>query len=180
MPGATFLHNGAFQSTLSEKRPYYAGCCCVLLTVLPRVHRARPDWAQIRPNELTIQPNARSVRQKPCHESTRFVVLEPEHLSFALSGAVYTCSRVSRVPAPRKGIPHAKLGKMGLQEDFDLAAEEAKTALKPPVSNEDKLALYALFKQATVGDVEGCASLVQFSIRMLHVLAVACSCSPRA
>lgn len=39
-----------------------------------------------------------------------------------------------------------------LQEDFDVAAEEAK-ALPDNTSNEDKLQLYALFKQATVGDV---------------------------
>ncbi|KAH7620219.1 hypothetical protein Ndes2526B_g04134 [Nannochloris sp. 'desiccata'] len=41
---------------------------------------------------------------------------------------------------------------MGLKEDFDVAAEEAK-ALPDNTSNEDKLQLYALFKQATVGDV---------------------------
>jgi diazepam-binding inhibitor (GABA receptor modulator, acyl-CoA-binding protein) len=40
----------------------------------------------------------------------------------------------------------------GLQEDFDVAAEEAKS-LPDNTSNEDKLQLYALFKQATVGDV---------------------------
>ncbi|KAL4443299.1 hypothetical protein ABPG75_011036 [Micractinium tetrahymenae] len=41
---------------------------------------------------------------------------------------------------------------MGLKEDFDKAAEEAKT-LPNNTSDEDKLALYALFKQASVGDV---------------------------
>jgi diazepam-binding inhibitor (GABA receptor modulating acyl-CoA-binding protein) len=39
-----------------------------------------------------------------------------------------------------------------LQEDFDKAAEDAKT-LPDNTSNDDKLALYGLFKQATVGDV---------------------------
>jgi acyl-CoA-binding protein len=43
---------------------------------------------------------------------------------------------------------------MILQEDFDVAAEEAKS-LPDNVTNEDKLQLYALFKQSTVGDVEG-------------------------
>lgn len=38
-----------------------------------------------------------------------------------------------------------------MQEDFDVAAEEAK-GLPDNVSNDDKLALYGLFKQATVGD----------------------------
>jgi diazepam-binding inhibitor (GABA receptor modulating acyl-CoA-binding protein) len=41
---------------------------------------------------------------------------------------------------------------MIMQEDFDVAAEEAK-ALPDSTSNEDKLQLYALFKQASVGDV---------------------------
>ncbi|EFN56877.1 hypothetical protein CHLNCDRAFT_144518 [Chlorella variabilis] len=40
---------------------------------------------------------------------------------------------------------------MGLKEDFDKAAEEAK-ALPDNTSNDDKLSLYGLFKQATVGD----------------------------
>ncbi|XP_055713800.1 acyl-CoA-binding protein isoform X2 [Phlebotomus papatasi] len=40
---------------------------------------------------------------------------------------------------------------MGLKEDFDKAAEEVKK-LKASPSNEDLLELYALFKQATVGD----------------------------
>jgi diazepam-binding inhibitor (GABA receptor modulating acyl-CoA-binding protein) len=40
-----------------------------------------------------------------------------------------------------------------LQEDFDKAAEDAKTKVPENASNEDKLALYGLFKQATVGDV---------------------------
>ncbi|KAI3426902.1 hypothetical protein D9Q98_006846 [Chlorella vulgaris] len=41
---------------------------------------------------------------------------------------------------------------MGLKEDFDAAAEEAK-ALPDATSNDDKLQLYGLFKQASVGDV---------------------------
>ena len=40
-----------------------------------------------------------------------------------------------------------------MQEDFDVAAEEAKT-LPDNTSTDDKLKLYALFKQATVGDVD--------------------------
>lgn len=39
-----------------------------------------------------------------------------------------------------------------MSEAFNKAAEEAKT-LPSSLSNEDKLALYGLFKQATVGDV---------------------------
>jgi diazepam-binding inhibitor (GABA receptor modulating acyl-CoA-binding protein) len=39
-----------------------------------------------------------------------------------------------------------------IQEDFDAAAEEAK-ALPDATSNDDKLQLYGLFKQASVGDV---------------------------
>ena len=38
---------------------------------------------------------------------------------------------------------------MGLKEDFEKAAEEAK-GLPEAVTNEDKLSLYGLFKQATV------------------------------
>lgn len=41
---------------------------------------------------------------------------------------------------------------MGLDEDFELAAETAKT-LPASTSNEDKLKLYGLFKQAKEGDV---------------------------
>ena len=40
-----------------------------------------------------------------------------------------------------------------MQEDFDKAAEEAK-ALPDGTSNDDKLSLYGLFKQGTVGDVD--------------------------
>ena len=39
-----------------------------------------------------------------------------------------------------------------VQGDFDKAAEEAK-ALPDQTSNDDKLVLYGLFKQGTVGDV---------------------------
>jgi Acyl CoA binding protein len=53
---------------------------------------------------------------------------------------------------------------MGLKEDFELAAEAAKT-LPDSVSNEDKLKLYGLFKQATVGDVNTGARLW---LHMLH------------
>ncbi|XP_051201210.1 acyl-CoA-binding domain-containing protein 1 [Lolium perenne] len=41
---------------------------------------------------------------------------------------------------------------MGLQEDFEEHAEKAKT-LPESTTNEDKLVLYGLYKQATVGDV---------------------------
>lgn len=41
---------------------------------------------------------------------------------------------------------------MGLKEDFDAAAERAKT-LPQQTSNDDQLLLYGLFKQANVGDV---------------------------
>eukprot|EP00892_Ulva_mutabilis_P007324 jgi/Ulvmu1/4964/UM207_0008.1 len=41
---------------------------------------------------------------------------------------------------------------MGVTEDFELAAAAAKE-LPEKISNEDKLALYGLFKQGTVGDV---------------------------
>ena len=54
---------------------------------------------------------------------------------------------------------HVAIHKLSiLQADFDKAAEEAKT-LPYSVTNDDKLKLYGLFKQATVGDVEGCKSL---------------------
>lgn len=39
-----------------------------------------------------------------------------------------------------------------MQDDFDRAAEDAKT-LPDGTSNDDKLALYGLFKQGMVGDV---------------------------
>ncbi|MED6142973.1 Acyl-CoA-binding domain-containing protein 2 [Stylosanthes scabra] len=41
---------------------------------------------------------------------------------------------------------------MGLQEDFEQYAEKAKT-LPESTSNENKLILYGLYKQATVGPV---------------------------
>ncbi|KAH7577436.1 hypothetical protein ACOSP7_001662 [Xanthoceras sorbifolium] len=41
---------------------------------------------------------------------------------------------------------------MGLKEDFEEHAENAKT-LPESTSNEDKLILYGLYKQATVGNV---------------------------
>ncbi|WOL05471.1 acyl-CoA-binding protein [Canna indica] len=42
---------------------------------------------------------------------------------------------------------------MGLQEDFQEYAEKAKT-LPDNTSNENKLILYGLYKQATVGPVD--------------------------
>ena len=42
-----------------------------------------------------------------------------------------------------------------LQADFDKAAKEAKT-LPDKTTNDDKLILYGLFKQATVGDCNTC------------------------
>jgi len=41
---------------------------------------------------------------------------------------------------------------MGLQEEFEEYAEKAKT-LPDSTSNENKLILYGLYKQATVGNV---------------------------
>ncbi len=41
---------------------------------------------------------------------------------------------------------------MGLKEEFEEYAEKAKT-LPENTSNEDKLILYGLYKQATVGPV---------------------------
>ena len=43
---------------------------------------------------------------------------------------------------------------MALQDDFNSAQERVKTLTSRP-SNEDLLELYALFKQGTVGDVQG-------------------------
>ncbi|CAM0911158.1 unnamed protein product [Alopecurus aequalis] len=42
---------------------------------------------------------------------------------------------------------------MGLKEDFEEYAEKAKT-LPESTSNEDKLILYGLFKQANLGNVD--------------------------
>lgn len=42
-----------------------------------------------------------------------------------------------------------------MQDDFNNAAEEAKT-LPDQTSNDDKLILYGLFKQGTVGDCNTC------------------------
>jgi hypothetical protein len=49
-----------------------------------------------------------------------------------------------------------------LQEDFEEYAEKAKT-LPESTSNENKLILYGLFKQATVGDVNTCKD-TQYSL----------------
>lgn len=43
---------------------------------------------------------------------------------------------------------------MGLEQEFAAAQERVKALPKRP-KNEDLLALYALFKQATAGDVSG-------------------------
>ncbi|KAK9821431.1 hypothetical protein WJX81_004937 [Elliptochloris bilobata] len=43
---------------------------------------------------------------------------------------------------------------MSLQADFDKAAQDAKDKIPDKASNDDKLALYGLFKQASVGDVD--------------------------
>ena len=43
---------------------------------------------------------------------------------------------------------------MSLQDDFNAAVEKSKELTKRP-SNEELLTLYALFKQATEGDVSG-------------------------
>ncbi|GAX83219.1 hypothetical protein CEUSTIGMA_g10645.t1 [Chlamydomonas eustigma] len=42
---------------------------------------------------------------------------------------------------------------MGLDEDFKAAADSATSDLPESMSNDDKLAMYGLYKQATVGDV---------------------------
>eukprot|EP00612_Vaucheria_litorea_P002879 CAMPEP_0171461186 /NCGR_PEP_ID=MMETSP0945-20130129/5739_1 /TAXON_ID=109269 /ORGANISM="Vaucheria litorea, Strain CCMP2940" /LENGTH=93 /DNA_ID=CAMNT_0011987491 /DNA_START=82 /DNA_END=363 /DNA_ORIENTATION=- len=45
-----------------------------------------------------------------------------------------------------------------LQKQFEAAAERVKTGKRKsdkPASNEEKLKLYGLYKQATVGDVTG-------------------------
>jgi diazepam-binding inhibitor (GABA receptor modulating acyl-CoA-binding protein) len=43
-----------------------------------------------------------------------------------------------------------------LQEQFDVAVKEATDVVPSNISNDEKLELYALFKQATVGDVNTC------------------------
>lgn len=48
---------------------------------------------------------------------------------------------------------------MGIPEDFELAAAAAKD-LPETLPNEDKLALYGLFKQSTGGDVNTGAAIV--------------------
>ena len=58
-----------------------------------------------------------------------------------------------------------------LQADFDKAAEEAKT-LPDKTTNDDKLILYGLFKQATVGDCNTCriASQSLFDVVRMRAL----------
>uniref|UniRef100_A0A7S0WQC6 ACB domain-containing protein n=1 Tax=Chlamydomonas leiostraca TaxID=1034604 RepID=A0A7S0WQC6_9CHLO len=41
---------------------------------------------------------------------------------------------------------------MGLEEDFQAAAKSATDDIPDNISNDEKLELYALFKQSTVGD----------------------------
>ncbi|KAG2483937.1 hypothetical protein HYH03_017257 [Edaphochlamys debaryana] len=41
---------------------------------------------------------------------------------------------------------------MGLQEEFDAAAKEATDTLPDSVTNDERLELYGLFKQAKEGD----------------------------
>lgn len=48
---------------------------------------------------------------------------------------------------------------MGVAEDFELAAAAAKD-LPESISNEDKLALYGLYKQSTAADISTGASPV--------------------
>ncbi|CAA0838267.1 Acyl-CoA-binding domain-containing protein 6 [Striga hermonthica] len=48
---------------------------------------------------------------------------------------------------------------MGLKEEFDEYAEKAKT-LPESISNENKLILYGLYKQSTVGNINtGCPGM---------------------
>ncbi|PIA31923.1 hypothetical protein AQUCO_04700055v1 [Aquilegia coerulea] len=42
---------------------------------------------------------------------------------------------------------------MGLQEEFEEYAEKARSSLPESITNESKLILYALYKQATLGPV---------------------------
>jgi diazepam-binding inhibitor (GABA receptor modulator, acyl-CoA-binding protein) len=42
---------------------------------------------------------------------------------------------------------------MSLQENFEAAAKVASDQLPDNISNDEKLQLYALYKQSTVGDV---------------------------
>eukprot|EP00199_Chlamydomonas_sp_CCMP681_P004215 CAMPEP_0119116396 /NCGR_PEP_ID=MMETSP1180-20130426/52258_1 /TAXON_ID=3052 ORGANISM="Chlamydomonas cf sp, Strain CCMP681" /NCGR_SAMPLE_ID=MMETSP1180 /ASSEMBLY_ACC=CAM_ASM_000741 /LENGTH=88 /DNA_ID=CAMNT_0007105535 /DNA_START=38 /DNA_END=304 /DNA_ORIENTATION=- len=41
---------------------------------------------------------------------------------------------------------------MGLEEDFTAAAAEATASIPESAANDDRVALYGLYKQATVGD----------------------------
>lgn len=50
-------------------------------------------------------------------------------------------------------MPHAIHTHNRKQEDFDKAVQEAKDVIPDSIPGEDKLILYALFKQATVGDI---------------------------
>jgi diazepam-binding inhibitor (GABA receptor modulating acyl-CoA-binding protein) len=43
-----------------------------------------------------------------------------------------------------------------VQEDFKAAADSATKDLPESMSNDDKLLMYGLYKQATVGDVNSC------------------------
>lgn len=62
---------------------------------------------------------------------------------------------------------------MGVEEDFQLAAEEAKK-LPDKVSNEDKLKLYGLYKQGTVGDCDTSATFRLLSPLASTQLPVTC------
>lgn len=56
------------------------------------------------------------------------------------------------------------------QEDFEKAAEEAKQ-LPSSVTNDEKLELYALFKQATHGDCDtGKHTVLRHSVDILGVV----------
>jgi Acyl CoA binding protein len=68
--------------------------------------------------------------------------------------ASLTCSPEQSLPLQlRLATPGYLIVIMVSIEDFQLAADAAK-ALPDSVSNEDKLKLYGLYKQATVGDVD--------------------------
>lgn len=53
--------------------------------------------------------------------------------------------------------------RLSLKADFEKAAEDAKT-LPDKTTNDDKLQLYGLYKQATTGDVTGCEFYTILSI----------------
>ena len=65
---------------------------------------------------------------------------------------------------------------MGVEEDFKLAADEAKT-LPEKTTNDDKLKLYGLYKQGTEGDVNTSApvfSQAELSNKAVQPMCIIC------